>query len=71
MTSSTPAKTLSPCPFCGSNILHYSHPGYGGRVQIICDICGARGGIAKTEPEARRAWNTRTIEKPKKQEKTA
>lgn len=68
MTES-PEPKVGYCPFCGSNSTHLSYPGYGGRVQVMCDACEARGGIARTEKDAIKAWNKRTTPKQKECEK--
>lgn len=65
----SPEPKVGYCPFCGSNSTHLSYPGYRGRVQVICDACEARGGIARTEKDAIKAWNKRTTPKQKECEK--
>ena len=55
---------LKPCPFCGSEDIHY----IGNDSLIVwyyCEDCDAVGPSAKTKKEATKLWNKRKFEEEK------
>ena len=50
---------LKPCPFCGSEKVHYVNNVRADR-QVICKECFAYGPAEDTRSGAERAWNNRS-----------
>ena len=55
---------LKPCPFCGSDDLHFSDSRGGDEGYITCWNCDARGPDSATEKRASSEWNNRPNEAP-------
>ena len=56
--STTPARELLPCPFCGMKARLF--PMWTDGFAVACLHCEAKGPMRRTEPEAVEAWNHRS-----------
>ena len=53
-------RVCQPCPFCGNKNIALYHASYGNHWQhrAYCAQCDRRGPLAKSLPEACKAWNS-------------
>lgn len=52
---------LSPCPFCGSDVIEFYEHSYSKEFAATCCACGCEGPKRPALAEAARLWNARAM----------